>query len=236
MSRILFGIIAALILIAIAYFTVKMYSVGFRFNGINTKLTFFTFLLIPFIFFASILTTRSLSLGIGPWLYTAIQILAELAFYIALGAIVLGIMFLTGMLTHTSIPMSVSFAVLILSFTLGIVGLIQSRIITTTHYTVTLTGAPASWNDKRAVLVTDTHFGLVNYKKFSEKVVDAILTIKPDVVFHAGDFYDGLMIKTAPITTSWKRLSNTQPVFLHPAITKCMATTMNLSRLSMTQE
>ena len=106
--------------------------------------------------------------------------------------------------------------VLIASLGLAGIGLIQSRYIATKEYSVTLPNAPASWNGKTAVLVTDTHFGLVNYKKFSNKVVDKIIAIHPDFVLHAGDFYDGPTIATTPITDSWKRLTATAPVFFAP--------------------
>jgi len=81
---------------------------------------------------------------------------------------------------------------------------------------VTLPNAPASWHGKTAALISDTHFGLINYTKFSDKVVNKLLSLKPDFVLHGGDFYDGPIVDTAPITESWKKLTAKIPLFYTP--------------------
>ncbi len=81
---------------------------------------------------------------------------------------------------------------------------------------MSLSQAPASWNGKTAALISDTHFGLVNHKKFADKVVNKILSLKPDFVLHAGDFYDGPIVDTEPITASWKKLTAEIPLFYTP--------------------
>jgi uncharacterized protein len=215
-SRIFFGLIAAAILIGITYFTAKIYGIGFRFNGQTTKLTFLVFLLIPFIFVASILTSRSATWGIGPTLYTLIQILAGVGLYVFIGALVLGIILLIAFLVHIQLPIIIVWIIFIASLALALTGLIQSRYIVVREYTVVLSNAPDSWNTKTAALVADTHFGLVNHKEFSDKVVAKILSLNPDFVLHAGDFYDGPSVPTLPITDSWKNLVAQKPVFYAP--------------------
>ncbi len=214
--RILFGSIAALVLIAISYFTAKTYAAGFRFNGIATRTSFLVFLLIPLTFVASMLTIRSASWGAGPLVYTIIQIIAGIGFYLFIGAIALAVVLGIAALVHVSIPISIAIGIGSIAIAVALIGLIQSRMVTVRDYTVTLTGAPLSWNNKTAVLVTDTHFGLVNYTKFSEKVVDRILALNPNFVIHAGDFYDGPAVNTASITKSWKRITDTIPLFYTP--------------------
>jgi len=215
-SRIIFVLVAFAFLVGISYFTAKIYSVGFRFNGQTTKFTFLAFLLIPLLFVASMVVTRSVSWGIGPVMYTAIQIIAGTGLYIFFGAIVLGIILALGALTNTLIPTIVPLIIFGLSLLIAITGLFQARTIVVTNYEVSLPNAPTSWDGKQAILVTDTHFGFVNAGDFSDKVVDKILSINPDFVLHAGDFYDGPSIDTAPITTSWKRLTEVLPVFYTP--------------------
>lgn len=215
-SRIIFILIAFAFLIGISYFTTKIYSTGFRFNGQTTRMTFLTFLMVPLLFVASMVVTRSVSWGVGPAAYTAIQIVAGAGLYLFFGAIILGVILLIGALTHTPIPAIVPLIVLLLSLAISIIGLAQARIITVTNYSVTLKNAPESWDGKTAVLVTDTHFGFVNAGDFSDNVVNKILSINPDFVLHAGDFYDGPTIPTGPITASWKRLTETLPVFYAP--------------------
>lgn len=214
MSRILFGSVATLILIALSYFTAKMYSLGMRFEVVATRLTFFVFLIVPLLFAGSMLLARS---GvIGATLYREIQVIAGIGFYVTLGAVVLMFCLIIAYIAKSSLPTGIAWGVFFLSLAFAGIGFVQSRFIKTVKYTVTLPGAPASWNGKTAALVSDTHFGLVNHKKFSNKVVDTILALHPDFVLHAGDFYDGPAIDTLPMTASWKRLVTQIPVFYAP--------------------
>lgn len=191
-----------------------MYAVGLRFEVVATRLTFFMFLLIPLLFAGSMILARSGT--VGATLYREIQILAGIGFYIFMGAIVLSLCLLVASIARTPLPVGVAWGILCMSLIFAGIGFVQSRFITTTNYTVSLEGAPASWDGKTAVLVSDTHFGLINHKKFTNKVVDAILAIQPDFVLHAGDFYDGPAVDTLPMTASWKRLAVKLPVFYAP--------------------
>ena len=182
----------------------------------TSRATFLSFLIIPLLFVGSIIMTRSATWGIGPIVYTVIQIIAGIGLYIFLGAIILGLCLIVANILHTPLPMFVSWFILTLSIVGALTGLIQSRFISVVTYEVSLPNAPSTWNGRTAVLVSDTHFGLVNYEKFSDKVVDAILELKPDLVLHAGDFYDGPGINTAPLTASWQRLTHAIPVFMAP--------------------
>ena len=215
MPRILMGIFAAGILIGMSYLTARAYSAGFRFNGMQTKIGFLAFLLVPLTFMGSLLMTRSTTLG-SPLLYTIIQIIAGAGFYVFVSAILLALALGIATLFSTTPPLWTTWAALAFALSCITIGLIQSRMVTVRDYTVTLSGAPDSWNGKTAVLVSDTHLGLVNYTKFSDKVVTRILAERPDFVLHAGDFYDGPTVDTTPITASWQRLAGQIPVFYAP--------------------
>jgi hypothetical protein len=56
---------------------------------------------------------------------------------------------------------------------------------------VKLTGLPESWRGRTAVLVSDVHLGNYRTFGFARRVVNMVLRVKPDVVFIAGDLYDG---------------------------------------------
>jgi len=214
MSRILFGVSLSLILIGVSYFTSKMYALGLQFEVVASRLSFFVFLLIPLLFAASIILARSGHIGATP--YRELQILAGIGFYIFIGAIFLGVCLISSRIGGTTLPVFVAAGILVLSCILSVIGYMQSKYVKITPYTVSLRGAPASWNGKNAVLVSDTHFGIVNHKVFSNKVVDMILEMHPDFVLHAGDFYDGPAVDTTPMTASWKRLASMIPVFYAP--------------------
>lgn len=142
-------------------------------------------------------------------LYRTCNIIFGMMFYLFLGSVFLSILLA---LIPTLSPL-IPIGIIVLSFILGVIGLIQARRITMTHHTVTLHNAPKTWHGRTAVFLSDTHFGLMNHKHFAEKVITAIQSINPDLVFHGGDFYDGPSINTAPITDAWKKLTQTTPVF-----------------------
>jgi len=57
--------------------------------------------------------------------------------------------------------------------------------------TVKLARLPESWRGRTAVLVSDVHLGNYRGLGFIRRVVKMVLRLKPDVVFIAGDLYDG---------------------------------------------
>ncbi len=215
-SRIIFFSLAIALVIGIALFTTKIFTTGLRIAHPLSRSLILGSLAVPLLFIASMVGSRSVTWGIGPITYTIINTIAGVFFYLFMGALLLGIVLAIAALIGKEVPIIVSYVFFFVSLSMGILGIIQAKIITTKNYTVTLPNAPASWNEKRAVLVTDTHFGLVNHKNFSDKVINKILKINPDLVLHAGDFYDGPAIETASITESWKKLTTTIPVFYAP--------------------
>jgi hypothetical protein len=56
---------------------------------------------------------------------------------------------------------------------------------------VKLRGLPESWRGRTAALVSDVHLGNYRTFGFARRVVNMVLRLKPDVVFIAGDLYDG---------------------------------------------
>src|ERR1700692_388833 len=70
-------------------------------------------------------------------------------------------------------------------------GVINGEWTRVKRITVKLPGLPESWRGRTAVLVSDVHLG--NYRAFGfiRRVVKMVLQLKPDVVFIAGDLYDG---------------------------------------------
>ena len=216
MSRILFGLVLALILIGISYLSAKAYAAGFRLSGTKSSIVFLSFLAAALLFVLGMALSRSAGSALSSTLYSATQILAGFAFYFFIGAIALLISLLAYRILAAPFPLALAWTITIASFLLGTIGLVQARYIQTTPYTITLAGAPSSWNGKVAALVSDTHFGLINQGGFSDKVVQNILSLNPDLVLHAGDFYDGPRIDTIPISASWKQLADRVPVFYAP--------------------
>lgn len=214
-TYILIGILAFFVLVGMAFFTIKVFKKGLRINGVHSKITLTAILLGPLLFFASFLINKSTH-WTTPFFYTVIQVVIGTGFYLFLGAVFLGIILLFGQISKISIPIIIPIIILGLSLTLVIIGIIQARIIKVNEYTVTIKSLPENWGNKKAVLISDTHFGFVNREKFSNKIAKKIKDINPDFILHAGDFYDGPTIKLNPITESWKKISSIAPVFYTP--------------------
>jgi predicted MPP superfamily phosphohydrolase len=84
-----------------------------------------------------------------------------------------------------------AWAFLGLSVAVSAYGVINSEWTRVTRIAVKLPRLPESWRGRTAVLVSDVHLG--NYRAFGfiRRVVKMVLRLKPDVVFIAGDLYDG---------------------------------------------
>lgn len=216
MSRIIFGLVASLILIGTSYFTAYTYSICFRWNSRVSMTAFLLFLLASLFFAISIFLVRG---GIGPIgsaFYAIVQVAAGFGFYLFIGAIALALYLAASTTIGAAPSQAVAYGVLCAALLLGIAGLIQARFIKVTTYEVALAGAPQIWEGRTAALVADTHFGIINKRAFSDQVVDKIISLKPDFVLHAGDFYDGPAMDTFSITESWKKIAQRLLVFYAP--------------------
>ncbi|MDE2312501.1 MAG: hypothetical protein KGJ93_05470, partial [Patescibacteria group bacterium] len=82
-------------------------------------------------------------------------------------------------------------AALLGSLLMTVYGLINARIIRVRHINVALPNLPEFWRNKTAVAAADIHLGNILREGFARKVVRAINTQRPDIVFLPGDYYDG---------------------------------------------
>lgn len=204
------------IMLIVSLVTSYVYGIGFNAShATKIVLTWIAFILPILFIYTSFFRRLSEKKSLKKLLYP-INVLAGIGFYLFLSALILSL--LLSIFTAFSIPFTepVTIICLVISSIFGIMGALQARWIKTTSYTVHLPGAPKEWDGKRAVLVSDTHFGLINHKSFADKVVQKILLLNPDFILHAGDFYDGPKNNLVPITASWKVLTEKIPVFYTP--------------------
>jgi len=201
---------------AVSLLTAKIYAIGLHANTQVTRVFITIGVLGPLFFVATMFLGRTGKESLIDWVSYPVNALGGIIFYLFITGVVLGVVLLLGKVSHTSIPVFVGYAFLFVGLTMGIAGLIQARQIKVVQYDFVLNGAPKEWEGKKAMLVSDTHFGLVNHERFSKKVVSAIIKADPDFVLHAGDFYDGPRNDTRPITESWKELVKVVPVFYAP--------------------
>jgi predicted MPP superfamily phosphohydrolase len=80
---------------------------------------------------------------------------------------------------------------------LSAVALINAEWTRTKKIKVRLPNLPASWRGRKAALITDLHLGHVHNAGFARRMVTKINALKPDIVWIAGDLYDGTAIDAA---------------------------------------
>jgi predicted MPP superfamily phosphohydrolase len=72
---------------------------------------------------------------------------------------------------------------------------------------VRLPNLPESWRGRVAALVSDTHLGHVRNYGFARRIVRKISKLRPDVVFIAGDMYDGTAADVVRLAEPWRSLA-----------------------------
>jgi predicted MPP superfamily phosphohydrolase len=93
-----------------------------------------------------------------------------------------------GLPAHRPLIAAVLFA---LALVTGIYGLINASWIRIRHVAVKLPDLPESWRGRTALLLSDLHLGNINGLKFSSRIAATSARLHPDIVFLAGDIFDG---------------------------------------------
>ena len=96
------------------------------------------------------------------------------------------------------------FGLAILATVYGIANAARTRV---TRITVNLPNLPDSWRGRTAALVSDLHLGHVRNRRFVERIVAMLAGFRPDVVFIAGDLYDGTAADVDRVAQPFSKLS-----------------------------
>lgn len=70
-------------------------------------------------------------------------------------------------------------------------GMINARLTRIKRITVRLRNLPEAWRGRKAVMISDLHLGHVRGAEFARNLVATIRQLRPEIVFLAGDVYDG---------------------------------------------
>jgi predicted MPP superfamily phosphohydrolase len=88
----------------------------------------------------------------------------------------------------------------------GFYGLINASWTRVRRVTVKLENLPDAWRGRSAALVSDLHLGHVRNGNFLRRIVAKIMRENPDIVFLAGDLYDGTAIDVRPAAEPLRKL------------------------------
>ncbi|HMI50995.1 MAG TPA: metallophosphoesterase [Candidatus Saccharimonadales bacterium] len=114
-----------------------------------------------------------------------------LAFAAALSWIVFGMTSLAGLPVEFHRIAELLFGLATLASLLGLINAGWTRV---RRVAVRLENLPESWRGRTAALVSDLHLGHFRNGRFLKSIVSKIMAAKPDVIFVAGDLYDGTAI------------------------------------------
>ena len=127
--------------------------------------------------------------------YRATAVWMGLVSFLLLAAIFSWIVFgfarLTGLDVHFHRIVEFLFSAAVIA---GLYGVFNAGWTRITRTTVQLANLPASWQGRRAALISDVHLGHVRNGNFLRRMVAKILKEEPDAIFIAGDLYDGTAI------------------------------------------
>ena len=127
--------------------------------------------------------------------YRATAVWMGLVSFLFLAAIFSWIIFAVARLTGLDVDfhriVEFLFAAAVVS---GLYGVFNAGWTRITRTTVQLANLPASWQGRRAALISDVHLGHVRNGNFLRRMVAKILKEEPDAIFIAGDLYDGTAI------------------------------------------
>lgn len=76
----------------------------------------------------------------------------------------------------------------------GLYGMFNASWTRITRMTVQLANLPAAWRGRTAALISDVHLGHVRNGSFLRRLVGKVLKEEPDLIFIAGDLFDGTAI------------------------------------------
>jgi uncharacterized protein len=85
-------------------------------------------------------------------------------------------------------------------------GIVNAAVLRVARVTVKLNNLPPQWRGRTAVLVSDLHLGHIRNYGFVSRVVRKIAALRPDIVFIAGDLYDGTAGDFERLALPWKEL------------------------------
>jgi predicted MPP superfamily phosphohydrolase len=88
----------------------------------------------------------------------------------------------------------------------GLYGVLNAAWPRVVRISVALPNLPAQWRGRTAALVSDLHLGHVRNGRFVRRVVNQLLALQNDIVFVAGDLYDGVAGDFEKLARPWADL------------------------------
>jgi uncharacterized protein len=85
----------------------------------------------------------------------------------------------------------------------AIYGVLNAALLRVRRITVKLPNLPPQWRGRVAALASDLHLGHVRNGRFIRRIIAKLNILKPDIVFLAGDVYDGTAANFEHLAQPW---------------------------------
>jgi hypothetical protein len=156
---------------------------------------------------ASLLAHRYFNVPVRT-MYTIASVWLGLVSFFFLAAcaswIVYGAPLLFGVHVEKRAVAAACFALGLLAGVAAIVNAAWTRVV---RVPVKLPNLPAAWRGRTAALVSDLHLGHVRNVRFLRRIVRKLSQLAPDVLFIAGDLFDGTAVDLPPLSKPWAEFS-----------------------------
>lgn len=96
---------------------------------------------------------------------------------------------------------------------ISVYGILNAAHTRVRRISVKMPNLPAWWRGRTAALVSDLHLGHVRSFGFVRRIVATLVALAPDVVFIAGDLYDGVAVDVEGLAGEWSELKTPLGVF-----------------------
>jgi predicted MPP superfamily phosphohydrolase len=147
-------------------------------------------------------------------LYKLASVWVGLVSFLFLATIAVWIVFSVARLAGVEVPFHAIVATLYSAAVLaGLYGVFNAGWTRVTRTTVQLANLPAAWKGRTAALISDVHLGHVRNGSFLRRMVAKILKEEPDLIFIAGDLFDGTAIDAGRAAEPLRKLTAPHGVY-----------------------
>lgn len=217
--RFAFFLLPVLGIVAIGSYTIfeVLTKLNIVSGGTPTQIVGVFFVAMPIILIITMFIGFSHKSKIITYLYIISALWLGILLYLLMYSVIISlsnILFLSmGIEKHLPILSYVLLIGIAILMTYGIINASNPRI---KKFTIKSDVLRSLWSDKKIILFSDAHLGIVRSAKFMNKIVELINREKPDIVFIAGDIIDGPVFDYEAGLASLKNLVSKLGIYYTP--------------------
>lgn len=217
-QSLIFGMVVLCTLFLGSYFIFSVLKIYGIFKSILFyKIVLVCSIVLPILFIVTMLVGARIYSKINAFFYTISSVYLGMLAYLLVMVAVLAIFYLLIQKTQTQFLFGpVVIGALISVFVASIFSIVNAAHPQIKKLEIHNAQLALLWKDKKIVLVSDTHLGLVRNEKFIKKIVQKINDQNPDIVILAGDIIDGPVVPYEKFTAPFKEIRASYRVFYTP--------------------